>query len=141
MRFFNWLRNWTRTLRTRRPSRRTSRVRPRLEHLERRDVPSANLLADINNFPNSSLPADPADVNGTLYFTAVHPVSGALVQREELWKSDGTEAGTVLVKRFASGLFGSHVMNLTAFNNSLYFMAHDDAHGMELWKSDGTEAG
>ena len=41
----------------------------------------------------SSNPPALTDVNGTLYFNADDGVHG-----HELWKSDGTEAGTVLVK-------------------------------------------
>jgi ELWxxDGT repeat protein len=61
------------------------------------------------------------DVNGTLFF-----VSGT-----QLWKSDGTDAGTVLVKTV-----GSDVRSLTNANGTLYFVADYD-----LWRSDGTAAG
>ncbi|WP_232023636.1 ELWxxDGT repeat protein [Microcystis viridis] len=47
----------------------------------------------------------------TLYFTANDNVNG-----QELWKSDGTEAGTVLVKNInpGSGFSGNYPRNLTA---------------------------
>src|SRR5204863_2838820 len=59
----------------------------------------------------------------------------------ELWKSDGTEAGTVLVKDINLGSEGSFPSSLTAVNGTLFFGAFDPTHGYELWKSDGTEAG
>src|SRR5262245_52235382 len=74
----------------RRPS---SALRPRLEQLEGRDLPSANLVADIGVGPNGSVPESLVEMNGTLFFSDSDDVHGV-----ELWKSDGTEAGTVLVK-------------------------------------------
>ncbi len=59
----------------------------------------------------------------------------------ELWKSDGTAVGTVLVKDIDSGAAGSSPTNLTNVNGVVYFDAIDDSHGNELWKSDGTAAG
>ena len=59
----------------------------------------------------------------------------------ELWKSDGTAAGTVLVKDINPGGIGSIPVNLTNVNGTLFFSADDGAHGEELWKSDGTAAG
>ena len=56
--------------------------------------------------------------------------------------SDGTEAGTVLVKDINPGndssLFPAY---LTAVGGTLFFTADDGVHGQELWKSDGTQAG
>src|SRR5438094_366281 len=54
-----------------------------------------------------------------------------------LWKSDGTEGGTVLDT--ASGF--SYPTDLTGVNGTLFFSAIDPTHGRELWKSDGTGAG
>lgn len=56
----------------------------------------------------------------------------------ELWKSDSTEAGTVMVKDInPSG--DSEVSNIIEYNNSLYFRANDGVNGNEIWNSDGTE--
>ena len=63
------------------------------------------------------------------------------VHGDELWKSDGTGAGTVLVKDIDPGSSGSMPEELTDVNGVLYFTADDGVHGRELWRSDGTEAG
>lgn len=57
-----------------------------------------------------------------------------------LWKSDGTEEGTVMVKDISPGISGV-VEDIKEFNGAIYFQANDFVHGREIWKSDGTEAG
>ncbi len=73
--------------------------------------------------------------NNALYFAANDGASGA-----ELWKSDGTAAGTVRVKDISSP-YGSSPSGFTVFNGMLYFRANDGDSGLELWTSDGTDAG
>jgi ELWxxDGT repeat protein len=75
-------------------------------------------------------------VNGTLYFSADNGVKGM-----ELWKTDGTSTGTVLVKDIWSGSNESYPFDLAAIGNTLYFSADNGSSGTELWKSDGTSAG
>ena len=59
-------------------------------------------------------------IGGTTYFDATDPDHG-----EELWKTDGTAAGTVLVKDITPGPFGSKVTAMTAYHGRLYFLATD----------------
>ena len=73
---------------------------------------------------------------GYAYFTSDDPVLG-----RELWRTDGTVAGTRLVKDINSGIAGSNPKEMTAVNGKLYFAADDGAHGREVWTSDGTAAG
>jgi ELWxxDGT repeat protein len=70
-----------------------------------------------------------------LFFAANDGVTG-----RELWRSDGSEKGTVLVKDIRVGGSASPD-NFTRFNGGLFFTAYDAANGTELWRSDGTEAG
>jgi ELWxxDGT repeat protein len=57
----------------------------------------------------------------------------------DLWKSDGTTGGTVLVKDFSPTAY-SQPGKLTSFGGALYFGAWDGIE-TELWKSDGTTGG
>ena len=59
----------------------------------------------------------------------------------ELWRSDGTEAGTYLLKDIMPGSSSSNPTSLTALNGTLFFAANNGFDGVELWKSDGTTAG
>jgi ELWxxDGT repeat protein len=59
----------------------------------------------------------------------------------ELWTSDGTPAGTVLVKDIVPGPRSSQVADLTDLNGTLFFSAYEPGSGRELWKSNGTTAG
>jgi trimeric autotransporter adhesin len=59
----------------------------------------------------------------------------------ELWVTDGTEAGTRLVKDIYAGAVSSNPQYFMQLNNTLYFFATNAANGTELWKSDGTDAG
>ncbi len=90
--------------------------------------------------PDSSNPSHLTVVGKTLFFAADDGVNGV-----ELWKSDGTERGTVLVRNIARGSqgdpTGSFPDQLTAVGNTLYFTASDNRNGLGLWKSDGTSAG
>ena len=75
------------------------------------------------------------NVNGTLFFQADDGTDGA-----QLWKSDGTSAGTVMVSLInPSG--DANLINLTDVNGELFFQADDGTDGAELWKSDGTSVG
>ncbi|MFN7803474.1 MAG: ELWxxDGT repeat protein, partial [Planctomycetaceae bacterium] len=101
-----------------------------VQPLESRVLLSAALVNDINPV---GLPSDPSlltEVNGTLYFTANDGSTGY-----ELWKSDGTSAGTVLVQDIRSGGGGSYPSRLTNVNGTLYFRATDGTTGVELWKA------
>jgi ELWxxDGT repeat protein len=87
-----------------------------------------------SSFPSSLTPA--GDV---LFFAAESPESG-----RELWKTDGTAAGTVLVADISPGTasswpyqaLGSNPADLTAIGSTLYFTA-DEGGNRRLWRTDG----
>lgn len=76
-----------------------------------------------------------AILNNKIYF------SGVATGGDELWVTDGTDAGTALVKDIRTGISSSGPRQLIVFNNTLYFFAATANEGIELWKSDGTESG
>jgi ELWxxDGT repeat protein len=76
------------------------------------------------------------NVNGTLFFVAEDGINGW-----ELWKSDGTTAGTYMVKDITAGSASSDFKDLINMNGMLFFTVDDGVHGYELWKSDGTANG
>jgi ELWxxDGT repeat protein len=76
------------------------------------------------------------DVGGEVFFTAQSSAAG-----RELWKTDGTEAGTVLVKDIRPGIFSSNPEQLMNVDGTLFFRASNGSDGVELWSSDGTEEG
>jgi ELWxxDGT repeat protein len=80
---------------------------------------------------------------GTFYFTATNYVDapGGSTANLELWKSDGTNGGTVMVKDIEPGNTGSDLLDFHVINNTLYFTAYTSSSGRELWKSDGTTGG
>ncbi|MFN8486049.1 MAG: ELWxxDGT repeat protein [Caldilineaceae bacterium] len=79
--------------------------------------------------------------------TQMTPVDNKLYFRvnagigSELWKNDGTTAGTTLVKQIPSDSERFNTYNLTDFNHNLYFSAVDPQLGEGVWKSDGAEQG
>ncbi|MDC0710840.1 hypothetical protein POL68_20360 [Stigmatella sp. ncwal1] len=81
-------------------------------------------------------PPDAVRVGGTLFFKAEDGAHGF-----ELWKSDGTAFGTVLVKDIVPGPESSYVGDFTELNGVLFFTAVDALFEWSLWRSDGTEGG
>ena len=59
----------------------------------------------------------------------------------ELWKSDGTAAGTLQVKEIHPGTSNASITEIVAVEDRIYFTANDGVHGEELWTSDGSPEG
>jgi ELWxxDGT repeat protein len=77
----------------------------------------------------------PSAAGGALWLGADDGVHGV-----EPWISDGTTAGTRLLRDIASG--GDSTPQLfTAAASRVFFTAADGTHGVELWETDGTESG
>ncbi|MFY1827557.1 ELWxxDGT repeat protein [Myxococcus fulvus] len=83
--------------------------------------------------------AEPADFTGLGSLTLFSARDGDAGR--ELWKSDGTAAGTVRVADLRPGGEGSAPERLFAWKDHVYFWATGADGVTTLWKSDGTEAG
>ena len=83
---------------------------------------------DVNPGPDSSYPDYLINGGDTLFFELCNG------SQNWLWKSDGTKAGTKVVKKVDATYSAS-------VGGTLFFNGDDDTHGEELWKSDGTKSG
>ena len=59
----------------------------------------------------------------------------------ELYKTDGTEAGTEKIKDIRPGTYSSSPQSFLNMDSYVLFSADDGVKGRELWRSDGTTAG
>ncbi|MFP2927484.1 HYR domain-containing protein, partial [Pyxidicoccus sp. 3LG] len=84
----------------------------------------------------SSAPASLVVAGGLLYFTADDGTSG-----RELWRSDGTAAGTFRLRDIAPGTASAAVTSMKPVAGRLFFLANDGTSGSEPWVTDGTQAG
>jgi ELWxxDGT repeat protein len=114
---------------------------PRLEQLDSRVLLSftPHLFKDINHLTtDSSAPGAVVALGGS---EGLFAASDGAAHGRELWKSDGTAAGTQMVLDINPGSAGSRPSLLTNVNGTIFFAADDGVHGRELWRSDGTATG
>jgi ELWxxDGT repeat protein len=109
-------------------------------------VVNFHLVKDINTQTDAN-PVNPglninsddayAILNNIMYFSANDGVNGA-----ELWRSDGTAAGTFMVKDIEPGSNGSNPSEITVSANKIIFSTQNKiTFNYALWVSDGTAAG
>lgn len=93
------------------------------------DISTASTVGNSN-------PEELTDVNGTLYFTVIQQDGG----KRELWKSDGTEAGTVVVENLDDITKKvDKPNNLISVDGTLYFSRETGKH-WRVWKANGAWA-
>lgn len=95
------------------------------------------LISDTTPMGNNPTTQSQTFLNGVLIFSANSNQSIG----NELWRSDGTAAGTVLVKDIYSGGSNSNPRYFYNLNASTVLFNALDINGFELWKTDGTTAG
>ncbi len=100
------------------------------------------LVKDINPGENTgvysfyySIPGPHAELNGKLIFPGITEENG-----RELWISDGTEAGTLMIKDIYPGTESSRPQSLMEMEGMVYFNAENET-GWRLYKTDGTPEG
>lgn len=86
--------------------------------------------------PEDSDPVRFVALGASTLFSAVDDAHG-----RELWITDGTGAGTRMLKDIHPGPFHGNPEELVAFDGRVYFRATNSSYGEELWSSDGTEEG
>lgn len=103
-------------------------------------INGTHIVKDINPGTNGAfredISANLTNINGVLYFSANDGVNGY-----ELWKSDGTASGTVLIKNIANSSSNSSPSSFILLNSEIIFVCDDNVNGKELWKTNGTEVG
>ncbi len=80
--------------------------------------------------------SDLTAAGGKLFFTADAPGGGG-----NLWVSNGTSAGTTVLKTFQPNSSYDYFSNLTAAGGELYFSGDDGTDGSQPWVSNGTTSG
>jgi ELWxxDGT repeat protein len=75
-------------------------------------------------------------VGSLVFFAATDGVHGV-----ELWRSDGSAAGTFMVRDISPDSFSSDPWQMSDVGGLLAFSADDGVNGVEPWVSNGTELG
>ena len=101
-----------------------------------KDIYPGYYTSGSNLINNNSGVSNITSCNGKAFFSANDGVNGY-----ELWSSDGTDAGTAMVKDIYAAGSSAAPSNLACVNNKLVFSANNGSSGVELWVSDGTSAG
>ena len=102
-------------------------------------VSNPHMIKDIYSGANNGISGDCEDmlvVNNTLFFRGNDGSNGV-----ELWKSDGTSSGTVMVKDLNSGSGSSNPSDFTTANDKLFFTTATSSYQFRRWVSDGTNVG
>ena len=120
------------------------------------------LVKDIFEGPMPGAPQHLTPFNGELFFTAEGYSEGEVPSGRELWKSNGTESGTVLVKDLIEGPTSGWPHSLCVVDSTLFFASDytqyyqyylpeseflfepepkDSMNPAKLWKSDGSSQG
>lgn len=98
--------------------------------------PKPTILKDAEVYAPGNGRGISATLGSKTYFAASTAASGV-----ELWVTDGTPAGTKMLKDIDPGPTGSKPEWFTVLNGKVYFAATSAVGGREVWRTDGTSAG
>ena len=99
-------------------------------------VSDATLLGTVQISSGIKYEGPSVLLSGKLIFKGSTAATGP-----EIFITDGTPGGTVLVKDIYSGITGSEPAELVPMNGFIYFTAVTAAEGRELWRTNGTPGG
>ncbi|MFN8309444.1 MAG: ELWxxDGT repeat protein [Chitinophagales bacterium] len=97
---------------------------------------SDGTVANTINLKSAMMMNNYAYGDDYLYFVCTDPLYD-----EEIFRTDGTVAGTKLVADINSGSTSKYPKELTLFNHKIFFKVGTPAYGQELWSTNGTSAG
>jgi ELWxxDGT repeat protein len=96
------------------------------------------LVRDINpSGPGGSAPQGLTPYAGGVVFRAISTVAGHNTG-DELWSSNGTAAGTQMIRDINPGTASSDPQSLTLFKGAVFFSATSAGFGRELWTTKGS---
>jgi len=101
--------------------------------------PNAIGLSNANQFCSDANTTQNYCLDGTtniLYFNGYDATNG-----NELWRTDGTAAGTFMLKDIKTGTGGSYPWGFCKIGNDVFFNCAEVGFERKLWKTDGTTAG
>jgi len=103
-------------------------------------VEGTQLIKDISSLVFGGRPLWGGEVSGMVYNDELYFQGTDVFDNTELWKTDGTFEGTVLVKDInpTGSSFPDLFIN---YKNELYFQAETSLMDIEVWKTDGTVEG
>jgi ELWxxDGT repeat protein len=93
-------------------------------------------LVALSTLTSFRVTIDPGVMGNTLYFRGESSTAGY-----EPWRSDGTVAGTVMLKDTRPGTAACYPGHFIAVGTTLFFLCVPESALKELWRTDGTAAG
>jgi ELWxxDGT repeat protein len=105
------------------------------------------LIKDINPGPSSAFMTNGFDNKLTVYNNAMYFPANDGTHGRELWRTDGTAAGTFMVidvdttSHFPLYTLDGVQSNISVTNNQLFFDATDSKDSFRLWVSNGIASG
>lgn len=107
------------------------------------DQGGASMVRNINPVEFGGSQPNAVDFHGMVYKGELYFNAYERTHADALWKTDGTEAGTIMVKDIYPGSNEEkgYIGVMKVYKDYLYFTADDGTPGIDLWRTDGTESG